>query len=400
VIDVENNPAADEEILLMNGLEVTGKTGLVLSGQDGVLMFTIKEPAETDDGGFFVRIYEVSDDVVKTNGNGYYSKEVCEPGHYRVMEVPQNGWEQVSPATSGYKLTLPVDREYTFVNKQKPVKIVINEVYYYVDPDHGDDGGGPKSDEWVELYNPNDFPVNLKKWALADDEKGETLTNRNVYIPAHGFAVLAKAAETWKHWSMPASAVKIEIGGVIGDLDNAGDKVVLKDSLGNEIDAVGWGDNQDVFNPAVDTVDEGNSIQRKPLGHDTDASLDWEEIEDPNPGTNPHSHIKVITNQVDNNLEVKFEDAVGFDRVKYMLSYDRFDEDNLLVPDGTAVDEAIKPELDDTLELDPIYLGTCTSNGVCTPHLGATNGILSLMYYLEDTVLGTSTIPFSWVDVP
>ncbi|OGM75496.1 hypothetical protein A2382_00265 [Candidatus Woesebacteria bacterium RIFOXYB1_FULL_38_16] len=176
------------------------------------------------------------------------------------------------------------------------VKIVVNEVCYDVDtPSQGDDGGGPTSDEWVELYNPNDFAVNLKDWTLSDNSVSRTISHSNKYIPAHGFAVIAKAAQTWTYWTIPGEAEKIELGDNIGNgLANDGDRVILRDNNGVEIDAVSWGDDITAFTPSVGDVVEGHSISRVVKGVDTDAAVDWMDTYGgsdpvgPNPGTNPH----------------------------------------------------------------------------------------------------------------
>lgn len=402
VVDIDNTPEADGEILMMDGLDVTGKTGLVLSDQKGKLLFSVKDAEETKDGGFIVRIYEVSDLVVSTDKDGYYLKELCEPGSYRILEVPQNGWEQMSPSTPSYYVTLPVSREYSFINKKKPVKILINEVFYDVDESHGSQDKINQSDEWVELYNPNDFPVNLKKWHITDDGENRTVSNRNVYIPALGFAFIVKGAETFKYWpEMPENAIRIELGQSLGDrLGNDGDRLILKDSLDNEVDFVSWGNDTSRWNPAVADVPQGHSIQRIKLGLDTDTISDWEDDQFPNPGTNPHTHFKVTTTQVENNLQIDFSNAVGFNRVKYALSYDRLNEEGELIPDKVDENEVTKPVTKLTLTLDPIYLGTCTTGGACVSHLGVTNGIVSLMYYYNDVQLGISTEPFSWIESP
>lgn len=174
--------------------------------------------------------------------------------------------------------------------------IVINEVYYDVDSAHGDDGNVPTSDEWIELYNNLDREVSLLNWTISDNTHTRTI-NVDKKIPAKGFAVIALDAQTWSYWPLiPASAIKIELGTVIGGgLANNGDRVILRNNNGIEIDAVSWGTDIHAFNPSVVGVAEGHSISRITKGVDTNTALDWMDTftgstpPGPNPGTNPHN---------------------------------------------------------------------------------------------------------------
>lgn len=168
-------------------------------------------------------------------------------------------------------------------------KIVVNEVYYDVDDQHGSERPS-QTDEWVELYNNTDYDINLKDWTLTDNDTEVSISHRNVILPAHQFAVIAKAAQTWTYWNIPAGAVRIELGQPIGNgLDNDGDRVILKDNNGTIIDMMSYGNDTFAFDPSVPDVAEGHSVARHPAGFDTDQASDWEDLSEPNPGTNPHT---------------------------------------------------------------------------------------------------------------
>ena len=79
--------------------------------------------------------------------------------------------------------------------------VVINEVYYDVASDKGNEGDTSNPDEWVELYNNSDSQVNLKDWMLSDNSGSETISHANKYIPSKGYAVIAKSANTWTYWN-------------------------------------------------------------------------------------------------------------------------------------------------------------------------------------------------------
>ena len=168
--------------------------------------------------------------------------------------------------------------------------VVINEVYY--DVGHRkfcavDEEKEPRN-EWVELYNPTDEPIDVSGWTIEDNDSFDVIPISPL-ISAHSFAVISKNDSTWLFWSIPPEAVKITLGSVIGNgLSNDGDRVILKDASGVEIDAVSYGDDAYAFLPPVPYVFEGRSIARSPKGFDTNKYSDWIELEVPNPGTNPH----------------------------------------------------------------------------------------------------------------
>lgn len=171
----------------------------------------------------------------------------------------------------------------------------INEVYYDPDDDHQ---GQPneKKFEWIELYNACDYTVNIKNWYLEDNqgESEKEIINSNHEVGSGEFVVIAANAAVWNtYWTeIPNNAFKIALGGdeMFDGLDNDGDRVFLYDNNNNLIDTVSWGTDISAFNPSVTDVDEGHSIARKTKGVDTDVADDWEDLEGPNPGTNPHSN--------------------------------------------------------------------------------------------------------------
>ena len=175
-------------------------------------------------------------------------------------------------------------------------QVVINEVYYDVGVNCGDEGDSANPDEWIELYNNADSDINLKDWSITDNHSTAIIHSASVYVPAKGFALIAKSAKTWTPavgcWNPPSPAVIIKLGNKIGDgLADNGDRIILKDSNGTEIDAVSWGNDDYAFgvgNGVKPLTGDGKSIARKTKGVDTDSPDDWGVLDNPNPGTNPH----------------------------------------------------------------------------------------------------------------
>lgn len=173
--------------------------------------------------------------------------------------------------------------------------VKINEVYYNVDADHGDDG--QKKDEWVELYNACNFSIDIKDWTIGDDSGGSSISSAEKILGSHVFAVLAFSSQTWGYWNIPPDALKIPIGapGIGNGLGNDGDRVILRDADNIISDQMSYGTDTTVFSlpePAPATA-EGRSIARIVKGIDTDTAADWAYLANPNPGTNPHGQIEI-----------------------------------------------------------------------------------------------------------
>jgi len=170
--------------------------------------------------------------------------------------------------------------------------LVINEVYYDVDGSHGAEG----DNEWVEIYNPTSSAVNIKDWQICDNGGCDVITSLDLDIPANGYAVITDEASTWGFWTVPGSAIKIALGSSIGSgLNNSGDRLILEDDNGLEIDAMSYGTDVVSLNPACPDVSEGHSLARKPAGQDLDVNSDFEDLSSPNPGTNPHT---IVMNEI------------------------------------------------------------------------------------------------------
>lgn len=153
-------------------------------------------------------------------------------------------------------------------------KVVINKVYYDVDSKHGAEG----DNEWIEIYNPLDTPIDISGWLIVDNHATDTIPVFNP-IPAHGFAVITGNASTWGYWDIPADVVKIVLNSDIGNgLANGGDRVILKMSNNVEIDAMSYGDDNYAFDPPCPDVAEGHILGRVPTGIDTDTANDWKDL--------------------------------------------------------------------------------------------------------------------------
>jgi hypothetical protein len=97
------------------------------------------------------------------------------------------------------------------------------------------------NDEWMELYNNTDSPVNLSGWVLIAED-GTPKINLTGIIPVNGFYLLERTDDTTVP-NIPADQI------YTGALGNTGEILDLYDNLGNLIDRAdnssGWlaGDN-------------------------------------------------------------------------------------------------------------------------------------------------------------
>ncbi len=151
-------------------------------------------------------------------------------------------------------------------------KIVINEVY----------SDGTQTEEWVELYNSGNTPIDLQNWRIRDNANFDILTNASTTIAPHAFAIVVGSTFAA---TLPSGILTIRLSNAIGEgLGNTTDRLQLEDPLGTVFDQFSYGAVTILPNfpqsPAA-----GKSIIRFPNGTDTDASSDFSISNNPTFGT-------------------------------------------------------------------------------------------------------------------
>ena len=178
--------------------------------------------------------------------------------------------------------------------------ILINEIMY--NPEQNDD-----FNEWVELHNPMDLPINLSGWSLTDNYEEDFLEgdldhgSGTMTIPPKGYAVIADhETKIYENYSIPDKAIRIYVDDLsIGNgLGNDADKLILKNSLGSIVDAVEWGQNYtDIPGSPAETVSEGHSMARYYEVDTNDSKTDFYEGIAPTPGDKnillPESNLSI-----------------------------------------------------------------------------------------------------------
>ncbi len=164
------------------------------------------------------------------------------------------------------------------------LKVVINKVYY--DPDNEHSGNGPeKKYEWIELYNPTDQDIDLKKWGICNSSDCATIDN-HITIPALGYALVVHDATIWQYWEIIDGAVFTYTLSGNFEMDDTADMLILKDAGSYNIDQMNWGTptttwpnyNSGVWDPGVPDAPQGHMLARVPSGFDTDQPSDWHDL--------------------------------------------------------------------------------------------------------------------------
>ncbi|MBI2029744.1 lamin tail domain-containing protein [Candidatus Gottesmanbacteria bacterium] len=162
--------------------------------------------------------------------------------------------------------------------------LVINEVMF--NPDNPFCTGGEPASEWVEIYNPTSTTVNLDGWTIHDNTNSDVLPN--VSLNSGSFAIIANCSQSefTGIWNFPPGTLYIDLGSAIGSgLANGGDEVRLDDNNELTVDHVSYGSNINAFNPSVSAPITNHTIERNPIGFDTNSAGDFVDRNPPTPGS-------------------------------------------------------------------------------------------------------------------
>jgi PKD repeat protein len=173
-------------------------------------------------------------------------------------------------------LSLSILLNLSKANATAPSLIVINEVEYNI----------IQSGEWFELYNNTDISITLSGWKIIDNQGiGDIIPD--LIIEPHGFAVVAATSSgfTGFYDATGLNVVYLNDGKIGNGLANSGDILILKDSDNQEIDKISYGGNEDGLNPPIPNVaGSGHSLERCPVGQDTNSASDFIDQDSPTPG--------------------------------------------------------------------------------------------------------------------
>ncbi|MBI5947753.1 MAG: lamin tail domain-containing protein [Chloroflexi bacterium] len=132
--------------------------------------------------------------------------------------------------------------------------------------------------EWVELVNAGAEPVETAGWRFGDGQELDQLPAATV--PPGGFVVVAGKSATF---AAGVIVVRPADGSVGNGLNNKGEALRLVAPDGTEADAMSFGDDTSVFDPAPAAPGAGQTIGTRAAGADPDAS-NWAATLRPTPG--------------------------------------------------------------------------------------------------------------------
>lgn len=155
--------------------------------------------------------------------------------------------------------------------------IVINEVSLL----------GTSPEEWVELFNPTNSPIDINGWSISDNSGSDIISNisNTTQIPSNSYAVILTQNSTVTN--IPSSALQIHVStnDIGSGLNNTGgDRVVLKNGSNSIVDKMSYGNDTTAFIGPPGIPSNGKTISRIPNGKDTDIASDWQTNTNPTIG--------------------------------------------------------------------------------------------------------------------
>lgn len=106
--------------------------------------------------------------------------------------------------------------------------IVINEIMAN-NRNSGEDAAG-ENDNWIELFNTSDFPVNIGGLSLADGNQTVATSLPDMLIPANGYQIV------WADGDLGQSGIHLDF-----ELSASGGSLYLKNALATTVDSINYG---------------------------------------------------------------------------------------------------------------------------------------------------------------
>ena len=160
--------------------------------------------------------------------------------------------------------------------------LLISEVLYDLGSGQGSEVAG--RNEWVEIYNPTNAAVDLAGWTIGNGTSDDVISDTSLMLEPGEYMIITNATSTADFWDLASTTVVYLGSSISGGLSNTGDVVILFDAEGGEVDAISWSCYRDLFDPCLDLVSAGSSVERTDLSVDTDTASDWSENVTPTPG--------------------------------------------------------------------------------------------------------------------
>lgn len=166
-------------------------------------------------------------------------------------------------------------------------KILINMIALGSKPIQNNDTDLANYD-WIQLYNSAPEAINIKDWKICNNSLCETLSENDIFVPEHGYGIIAENGFDINDWDIPHNVTIIILEDKLCDgLDSASEMLELKNDRGEIVDSVNWGSpdaswtnyNSNIWNPGIENP--GTILKRHKNGLDTDSVSDWSSGEVP-----------------------------------------------------------------------------------------------------------------------
>ena len=160
--------------------------------------------------------------------------------------------------------------------------LVINEIMY-----------APVSPmpEWIELFNRTGHTINLKKFTISDNNSTAYLSGKDVLLPSEEFAVISKDSSLLNSFPVITYFYTANFPA----LNNTGDALVIKDSLGVVLDSL-------YYSPSWGGAAGGVSLERISVNSASQDSSNWGSSRSPLKAT-PGGKNSVVPLIIDLSLE-------------------------------------------------------------------------------------------------
>jgi len=150
-------------------------------------------------------------------------------------------------------------------NQIQMPEVVINEIMYH--PTHGQFEPEPVGREFVELYNAGAETVDMTGWQFTDGIDFNFPADTN--LAPQGYLVVAADVNAFS--AVYASVTNV-IGGWVGKLRNSGEKIVLADANGKQVDEVHYYDEGDWAERMLGPLDHNERGWEWSNAHDGDGN--------------------------------------------------------------------------------------------------------------------------------
>jgi len=192
------------------------------------------------------------------------------------------------------------------MNDPSNMKVVFSEVYY-------DTIGVDTDEEWIELYNNSPMEVNIGGWTITDNNGSGAIYTipQGTVIASHTYLTLARTSAGFN----ALYGYNADVYGNLPPLNNDGDALILKNSVGTVKDTAAWEGGASGGVPTgwgsttLPNATTGKSIYRTNPTTDTDTYSDWGTILENGFPQTQQVHHRVVFSEV-------FYDTPGDDAVE------------------------------------------------------------------------------------